>query len=140
MDLIRRDTDYGFRLTAELAGAYSENRLISARVLAKDNEVPYALTCKILQKLAKAGIIESTMGPKGGFRLSKEPDDIEFKQIVEAVQGPVSVNKCLAGGHICPFKGKCPVHPKMAILQSKINGYLKELTLQEFISGDSGNV
>ena len=140
MDLIRRDTDYAFRLTAELAGVYSENRLISARVLAKDNEVSYALTCKILQKLAKAGIIESTMGPKGGFRLSKDPDYIEFKQIVEAVQGPVSVNKCLAGGHICPFKGKCPVHPKMAILQSKINGYLKELTLQEFISGDSGNV
>ena len=140
MDLIRRDTDYAFRLTAELAGVYSENRIISARVLAKDNEVSYALTCKILQKLAKAGIIESTMGPKGGFRLSKDPDDIEFKQIVEAVQGPVSVNKCLAGGHICPFKGKCPVHRKMAVLQSKINGYLKELTLQEFISGDSGNV
>jgi DNA-binding IscR family transcriptional regulator len=54
-------------------------------VLAKDNEVSYALTCKILQKLAKAGIVESTMGPIGGFRLSKEPDDIEFKQIVEAV-------------------------------------------------------
>jgi len=140
VDLIRRDTDYAFRLTAELAGAYSENRLLTARVLAKDNEVPYALTCKILQKLAKAGIIESTMGPKGGFRLSKEPDDIEFKQIVEAVQGPVSVNKCLVGGYICPFNGKCPVHPKMAVLQSKINGYLKELTLQEFISGDSGNV
>ena len=139
MDLIRRDTDYAFRLTAQLAEAHGEDRLLSARVLAKDNRVSYALTCKILQKLTKAGIIESAMGPKDGFRLSKKPKNIEFKQIVEAVQGPVSVNKCLVGGYQCPLKGKCPAHPKMAVLQSKINGFLKELTLQEFVSGDSAH-
>ena len=136
MDLIRRDTDYAFRFAAQLAGAYGEGCLLSARVLAKDNGVSYALACKILQKLAAADIIKSTMGPKGGFRLSKNPEAIEFKQVVEAVQGPVSVNKCLVGDYLCPLKGKCPAHSKMAILQSQINSYLKELTLQEFISGE----
>ena len=139
MDLIRRDTDYAFRLVAQLAEAYSEDRLISARVLAKDNGVSYTLTCKILQKLAGAGIVKSTMGPKGGFRLSKNPEKTEFKQVVEAVQGPVSVNRCLMGGYQCPLKSKCPVHPKIAVLQSQINGYLKKLTLGEFVSGDSIN-
>jgi Rrf2 family protein len=139
MDLIRRDTDYAFRFAAQLAAAYSGDRLLSARVLAKDNQVSYALTCKILQKLAGAGIIKSTMGPKGGFRLSRNPEETEFKQIVEAVQGPVSVNRCLTGGFKCPLKGKCPVHPKMGILQSQINSYLKELTLQEFISVEADN-
>ena len=80
MDLIRRDTDYAFRFAAQLAAAYSEDRLLSARVLAKDNEVSYALTCKILQKMAAAGIVKSTMGPKGGFRLSKDPEKTEFKE------------------------------------------------------------
>ncbi len=136
MDLIRRDTDYAFRFAAQLVGAYGEGCLLSARVLAKDNGVSYALACKILQKLAGAGIVKSTMGPKGGFQLSKNPEKIEFKQVVEAVQGPVSVNKCLVGDYLCPLKGKCPVHPKMAVLQSQINGYLKKLTLQEFISGE----
>ena len=136
MDLIRRDTDYAFRLVAQLAKSYGDEGAFSARLLAEDNNVSYALTCKILQKLAAAGIVKSAMGPKGGFRLSKKPEMIEFKQIVEAVQGPVSVNKCLMGGYQCPLKGSCPVHPKMAVLQSKINGYLKELTLQEFVSGD----
>ena len=136
MELIRRDTDYAFRFAAQLAGAYGEDHLLSARVLAKDNEVSYALTCKILQKLANAGIVKSTMGPKGGFRLLKKPEAIEFKQMVEAIQGPVSVNKCLVGDYQCPLKDKCPARPKLAVLQSQINGYLKGLTLQEFVSGN----
>ena len=139
MDLIRRDTDYAFRFVAQLAAVYGEGKPLSARVLAKDNKVSYALTCKILQKLAAAGIVKSTMGPKGGFQLSQHPDKTEFKQIVEAVQGPVSVNRCLMGNSQCPLKGSCPVHSKLAKLQAQINGYLKELTLQEFASGDSVN-
>jgi len=124
---------------AHLTGVYDAGCTLSARLLAKENSVSYTLACKILQKLAAAGIVESTMGPKGGFRLSKNPEKIEFKQVVEAVQGPVSVNRCLTGNFICPLKGKCPVHPKMAVLQSKIDGYLEKLTLQEFISGESTN-
>ena len=136
MDLIRRDTDYAFRFADQLAGVYDDGCPLSARVLAKDNGVSYTLGCKILQKLAAAGLVESIMGPKGGFRLSKNPEKIEFKQIIEAIQGPVSVNKCLIGDFKCPLKGKCPAQPKMAKLQMHINGYLKELTLKEFVSGD----
>ncbi len=136
MDLIRRDTDYAFRLAAQLAKSYGDKSTFSARVLAKDNHVSHALTCKILQKLAAAGIVESIMGPKGGFRLANNPKKIEFRQLIEAVQGPVSVNKCLVGDFKCPLKEECPAHPKMAKLQAQINDFLKELTLQEFVSGD----
>ncbi|MEN8126167.1 MAG: Rrf2 family transcriptional regulator [Planctomycetota bacterium] len=136
MELIRRDTDYALRFAAQLVEAYDDGMPLSARVLAKDNYVSYPLTCKILQKLAAAGIVESIMGPKGGFQLAKAPKKIEFRQLIEAVQGPVSVNKCLMGGFKCPLKGKCPAHSKMAGLQSQINGYLKALTLQGFVSGD----
>jgi len=135
MDLIRRDTDYAFRLLAQLAAAYSGDSALSARLLAKDNGVSYTLACKILQKLAAAGIVTSTMGPKGGFRLAKNPEKIAFKQVVEAVQGPVSVNRCLTGGFKCPLKNKCPAHPKLGELQAHINDYLKGLTLQEFVRG-----
>ncbi|MHC4882311.1 MAG: RrF2 family transcriptional regulator [Planctomycetota bacterium] len=139
MELIRRDTDYAFRLAAQLATAYGEDTALSARVLAEDNDVSYALACKILQKLTHAGIVESVMGPKGGFRLAKKPEKIAFSQLIEAVQGPVTVNKCLMGGFKCPRKGKCPARPKMAELQNKINGYLNGLTLKEFVETGADN-
>ncbi|MHC5118571.1 MAG: RrF2 family transcriptional regulator, partial [Planctomycetota bacterium] len=109
------------------------------RVLAEDNDVSYALACKILQKLTHAGIVESVMGPKGGFRLAKKPEKIAFSQLIAAIQGPVSVNKCLMGGFKCPMKGKCPARPKMAELQNQINGYLNGLTLKEFVETGADN-
>jgi Rrf2 family protein len=138
MELIRRDTDYAFRLAAQLAAAYGQDTALSARVLAEENDVSYALTCKILQKLTHAGIVESVMGPKGGFRLAKQPQQIHFGQLIEAVQGPVIVNKCLMGGFKCTQK-KCPARPKMAALQNQINGYLNELTLAEFVGKGTDN-
>jgi Rrf2 family protein len=133
MELIRRDTDYAFRLAAQLVNAYDGDTALSARVLAEDNNVSYTLACKILQKMTHAGIVESVMGPKGGFRLAKNPKKIHFGQLIEAVQGPVSVNKCLLGGFKCPLKKKCPAHPKMADLQNQIDEFLNELTLDEFL-------
>ena len=136
MDLIRRDTDYAFRIAAHLACTYSRGETVSTRILSKDNQVPAALTSKILQKLAAAGLVISTMGPKGGFRLAKEPGRISFGDLIEAIQGPVSVNKCLMGGHRCPLMEKCPARSKLAPLQGQINTYLKELTLQEFTGAE----
>jgi Rrf2 family protein len=83
--------------------------------------------------MAHAGIVESTMGPKGGFRLAKRPEKIHFGQLIAAIQGPVSVNRCLLGGFKCPLKRRCPAHPKMGELQKQIDGFLNELTLKEFI-------
>lgn len=139
MDLIRRDTDYAFRLAAALAGAYGQDKALSARVLAKDTFVSYTLTCKILQKMAHAGIVESIMGPTGGFRLAKKPQHIRFGQLVAAIQGPVSVNRCLLGGFKCPLKRRCPAHVKMGELQRQIDGFLNELTLKEFIEKGTGH-
>lgn len=134
MELIRRDTDYAFRLAAALTGNVGSDKALSAKVLAKDAQVSYALVCKILQKLAHAGIAESIMGPKGGWKLAKDPEKVQFRHVIEAIQGPIVVNKCLLGDFKCPLKGKCPAHPKMVMLQKQIVDSLKGLTLKEFVS------
>jgi Rrf2 family protein len=92
-----------------------------------------------LQKLAHAGIVESSMGPKGGWKLAKKAETVQFRHLIEAVQGPVSVNRCLMGDFNCPLKQACPAHSKLAILQTQIDDFLKELTLEEFIRKESEN-
>ncbi|MBL7214948.1 MAG: Rrf2 family transcriptional regulator [Phycisphaerae bacterium] len=139
MDLIRRDTDYAFRLAAKLTAGYADPKALSAKLLAKETQVSYALTCKILQKLAHTGLVESVMGPKGGWKLAKKPETIEFRHLIEAIQGPIAVNRCLLGNFKCPLKKKCPARPKMAVLQTKIDDFLKELTLKEFVNKEPEN-
>jgi Rrf2 family iron-sulfur cluster assembly transcriptional regulator len=131
MDLILRNTDYALRLAANLAAEYNADKTLSARTLSKNNNVSYPLTCKLLQKFQQAGIIKSTMGPKGGFQLALPPDQITFLQLITTIQGPLSINRCLIGSHICSLKEKCPLHPKLAGLQKDIENQLHATTLAD---------
>ncbi|MBN2512069.1 MAG: Rrf2 family transcriptional regulator [Sedimentisphaerales bacterium] len=133
MDLIRRNTDYALRLAANLAAEYASQSALSATVLSKKNSVPYPLTCKLLQKFQQAGFVKSTLGSKGGFQLAREPKDIHFKALIEVIQGPISVNRCLLGPNSCPMKGHCPLHPKLVGLQKEIERHLTETTLADVV-------
>lgn len=135
MDLIRRDTDYAFRLAARLA-VQSSAGPISAKQLSQKADVPYPITCKLLQKLAAAGIVNSIMGAKGGFVLSRPAEHITFGQVIEAVQGKPTVIRCLLGGFQCPHKGRCPVNPKLADLQKNIDDFFGQTTLSEFVKAE----
>lgn len=77
------------------------------------------------------------MGPKGGFRLTKTPAETTFLELIAAIQGPISVNRCLLGPYACPMSGQCPLHPKLVGLQQDIEGHLKKATLAD-LSAQNG--
>jgi len=129
MDIIRRNTDYALRAVVALAG---ENGVpISTKALAGGQHIPYQLACKLLQRLHNAGIVKSTMGPSGGFMLGKSPSKITVRQIVEAVQGPLSLSPCLYEGGCCSLAKHCPINPELGRLQKNINTFLDNLTLRQ---------
>ena len=131
MDIIRRNTDYALRLITLLTGYFQKKASISARNLSKLAAVPYPLTCKLLQKLQKQNIVRSTMGPKGGYGLARNPDQISFLEIVETIQGPIRVNRCLLGPYKCPLKAHCPLHGKLMSLQDDIVRSLRNTKIAE---------
>lgn len=130
MDILRRNTDYALRLAVNLAKHYGEESL-STRVLAEDEEVSYQLACKLMQKLHRAGLVESDMGPKGGFRLCRVPEEVSIQEVIEAIQGPLRLNRCLLNDGFCTRQETCPVRKKLSLLQEQMNGYLKGVTLGE---------
>jgi Rrf2 family protein len=107
------------------------NDPLSTRQLAKEQDIPYQLACKILQKLHNAKLVESCMGPNGGFRLSREPSKISLLDVIAAIQGPVRLNRCLLGVSECPRRPKCAVSKRLAELQKHIDGYFGAITLDE---------
>ena len=132
MDVIRRNTDYALRAMVRLAGSY-DARLISTRVIADAEAIPYQLACKLMQKLSKAGIIESMMGPAGGFRLSRDPAKINLLEIIGVIQGPLSLNRCVLGAESCPVGDRCTISAKLKDLQGQMNDYLAGVTLAELV-------
>lgn len=130
MDIVRRNTDYAVRAMVHLACNFG-TVAVSTRTIADSEDISYQLACKLMQKLSGAGLVKSSMGPKGGFILSRNPKKINLLEIIVAIQGPVSVNRCLVEGLGCDRKSDCPVSDVLDGLQKHIESYLKKATLDK---------
>ncbi len=134
---ITRETDYAIRsiyYLAEKAGpaAISE--------MAESTRVPADFLAKILQKLAKAGIVKSRRGVKGGFELAKKPAHINFLEVVEAVEGPVAMNICALDEKLCSLSGYCTVHPVWTEVRQEVRKLLAKKNFAQVLSTQKLNI
>lgn len=136
MDVVRRNTDYALRALVALAKQYDQQP-ISARVLSNESSVSYQLMCKLLQKLASAGYVSSTMGPAGGYKLARKPDAICLAEVIEVIQGPVVIIGCVKEDTGCPCRGTCTISPNLAKIQKQLEDYLSSVTLGQLVHESS---
>ena len=136
MDIIRRNTDYALRAMVNLARHY-QNGSSPARTLAAQEHIPYQLTCKLMQKLHSVRLVESCMGPKGGFRLRREPSKISVLEVIKAIQGPLALNRCLLGTRACKWQRNCSVRRKLLELQRYISNRLSDIKLDDLVRNRS---
>ncbi len=137
MDMIRRNTDYAFRAMANLAANWGKGP-VSTRDIAAKEDISYQLTCKIMQRLTKAKLVKSSMGVRGGFELNKKPSKINLLEVINIIQGPLKLNRCLLGLNRCDRSRNCPISAKFCELQEYIEDYLTKITLEEVLKGTSG--
>lgn len=88
---ISRRLDYGLQLMVALSTS-SENKSQSTASLAERLQIPLPFLHQIGHSLMQAGMIKATPGPRGGLRLSQPPENITILQIVETLEGKISVN------------------------------------------------
>ncbi len=85
---------------------------------------------KVLQRLAKAGLVQGTRGPGGGFRLTHPPRRTSLRQVYEAIEGRIEVNRCLLGVPVCGQKS-CPLGKLLEHLGREVRKGLTRITLAD---------
>jgi Rrf2 family protein len=86
-----------------------------------------------MQRLQGAGLVSSKMGPAGGFTLKKKSSAISLLDIMEAVQPPLTLSRCLSTEGLCVLKKKCPISNRLKKLQKQMMDYLSDITLEELV-------
>lgn len=134
---LSQKVDYGLFLLAALAqqphGASS-----SLRTIADENSLSFAFLQKVAFLLRQAGLIRATRGREGGYVLNKAPNCIHFKDIIEALEGPIAIMSCMTENtqkkNMCPRQRFCSIRPTL----KRINDEMKQLyyskTLSHFLS------
>ncbi|MEW6601770.1 MAG: Rrf2 family transcriptional regulator [Nitrospirota bacterium] len=134
--MITRKTDYAIRCVLHLAERYGETIMIND--IAEGRKIPKSFLAKILQILARAGIVESLRGVKGGFRLARNPSEICLLDIVEAMEGTVAMNICAVDKRNCSFSSTCVVHPVWMDLRKDLEDRLREWDFERLLNVDRG--
>jgi Rrf2 family transcriptional regulator, iron-sulfur cluster assembly transcription factor len=132
MKLITRDIDYAVRALIYLSGNGNEGT-VPVQELVDELGITRPFLRKIMQLLAKAGVIRSYKGNKGGFRLIKKPEDIYLLDLVEIFQGKFSLNECLLNNDICPNKGNCILSDRIDGIEEKVKKELESIDIRSLI-------
>jgi Rrf2 family protein len=108
---------------------------VSAKRIAEEFSIPPEIMAKILQRLAKQGLIVSQNGPKGGYGLSRRPAEITVGEVIRALEGPINIVSCLEDS-ACPQMERCNLRRPVKKLQAAISHVLDSMSLAELTSED----
>lgn len=131
MKLITRDTDYALRALRYLAT--HKERIVPVAELVARLKIPRPFLRKLLQILNKEGILESSKGQGGGFRLAYSARKISLVDLMKIFQGDLILNECSFKKLLCPNTKRCLLRKKLDRIEKYVIKELRSITLASLI-------
>jgi Rrf2 family protein len=129
---ISRRTDYGVRVILDLAALPSIERA-STHEIAERQNIPTPFLAKIISQLSLSGLVTTYRGAGGGVKLARPASEISLLHVIEALDGPIRLNRCLIEPGACPRDKHCPVHGIWAQAQAEITDLLSSTTFDQLV-------
>src|SRR5437588_6984373 len=105
---LSKKADYALLAVRHLA-AHENGAAVSARELAETYDIPAELLAKVLQKLVRAHLLDSHQGIRGGYGLSRPPAKMSVADVIQAIDGPLTVTACSEDDRTCEQYSKCGI-------------------------------
>ena len=139
---ITQEADYALRMMCLLAKESAAGVItVGAASLAEEVAVPTRFGLKILHKLSQTGLVKTSRGAAGGYSLNTDPATLTIRQVIEAIDGPIEINRCLAETHTClnnPNKDCCRLHHVFEELNRMLTERLDRLTVSMVVDEGIG--
>lgn len=128
--LVTKEADYAVRCVMEVA----RGGRMSAAEVARRQDISPTFLGKIVQSLARAGILATRRGVGGGISLAQPLASITLLQVIEAVEGQLCVNDCVHDPPQCPRIDECPAYPYLCQAQHALQSLL-DVSFEELLNG-----
>lgn len=130
---ITRQADYAVRAVLYLAQIGAEERAATSQI-AQEQGIPPSFLAKIVSQLSVAGILQTSRGARGGVSLARPAEQISVLEVVEAIDGPILLNDCVADdGAGCQFGQECPMRPVWCDAHRELVDRLGNTTFGQFV-------
>jgi len=127
---LSKKADYALLAMCHMA-AHADRGAMSARELAEEYAIPPELLAKVLQKLVRAKLLGSHQGIKGGYGLGRAPAAISVADVIQAVDGPLTVTACSEDDHSCDQYSKCNIRDPLWRIKDRIISALAATSVAE---------
>lgn len=134
---LTKKTDYAL-LALTCLGLEPGGRALNTKVIAERYQIPAELLAKILQQLARRGLVESSAGPTGGYRLALSASEITVADVMNAVDGRPALVQCFKNGRTaCSQFECCTIRNPLALVQRRLSKVLGETTLRDLVNAEA---
>ena len=130
---LTRRSEYGLMALAYLASRPRE--YCSVREIVEELKLPKRLLAEVLKDLSRAGTVEATRGPGGGYRLVRSAEELPLAQVVEILEGPVAMTDCMT--QTCELEASCIIQTGIGRVTSSIRNVLEDMTVAELLPASS---
>ena len=136
---LSKKVDYGLMSLMHLAQR-TERASWSAREIAENYDIPLELLAKVLQKLVQKGLLVSHAGTHGGYSLSRPAGRISAAEVIEAIEGPLSLTNCVSDDGLCGQFEKCNAKSPLQRLNEIVAQTFRDLTIEEMSQQHSADL
>lgn len=130
---LSKKADYALLAMRHLA-AHGDRETASARELAEAYDIPAELLAKVLQRLVRARLLESHQGIRGGYALARLPSAMSVADVIQAIDGPLTVTACSEVDHSCDQYAKCSIRDPLWRIKDRIVSALAATSIAELAS------
>jgi Rrf2 family protein len=127
---LTKKADYGLMALKFLA-EHADQASLSAKDIAEAYHIPPQLLAKILQRLAKVGILRSHAGMNGGYSLLKQAREISAFEVIHAIDGPLFITSCGPSHSGCDLTDSCTIKEPLARVNDSISGLLRSISIAD---------
>ena len=131
MKLLTKNSDYAVRALIVLAG--NKTTFLSAREIAKQQDIPYQFLRRILQKLIRKKLVVSKEGGSGGFKINANPKDMSIVDIIRIFQGNVQLAECMFRRKICTNRSTCVLRKEIKRVEKIVEKEFSGITLARLL-------